>query len=822
MDTPPPKDFSEARSLIRKDCATGLKVLEAEKAALVALHGTLSAHERCAYAIALIDGNLPGAALVEATRAAEDAAEDNLVKARALQTRAICLWRLRQIDDALEALRQASAVVPDDAWLELAGIAELEGLIYMALGDLGKAVACLMNGRDLLEETDNHDRRARNGINLVSAYLRLGDLKRALGAGIETRRALQDSESWHSRFILAFNLAAVQVKLEDYEAAAAEIARAREIRERSGITLDPTGLDALSAQVFLKIGDVESAARCARSVSEVADEGLAPLIRVNHLSSAAEVLRQLGHLEDADNCFERALSDRGAQESSSEMLEAQLGQLKVWLDQGRFDDVQSALDGLGELDSGALGTRALSQEVRGRAAAAMGDFEAALGFETQRSELLVEMGRQQRDHELRNLQVLHKLAESRAVRQALERSNEQLAEHVQQQTQALERAQRLEALGRLAGGVAHDFNNLLTVLGGSAQLLETELAQEPEAAALVTEMLLASERGARLTERLLAFGRRVDLSMSQCAVGSLLENTGFLLERLVGEEVTLVFRCELEEVDRDFRVAIDPVQLDSVLMNLCLNARDAMPGGGTLTLTTRASASGCEIDVSDTGTGIAEDVADSLFEPFSTTKPPGAGAGLGLASSLGLIDEMGGTLTLLETSGAGSTFRINLPLAELETRAVEAAPVLATADLEGLHAFVVEDDAAVRGLLAAFLRHLGLSVTEAVDGLDAFERLTESDCAEDHPDLVVSDVSMPRCTGPELYERLRAKGTNLPFLFVSGWHGRYLDELPVEDSNVDFLKKPIEIAELAARLRALMAVSREAYKSPISASSPSA
>jgi signal transduction histidine kinase/CheY-like chemotaxis protein len=808
MDVDLEQPFTEARRLILRDRAAGLEALEAARKACIEEHESFPPVARCAYAVAKIDADLYDEGLEEATRAADEAkvVGDGLLAAWALQTSAISLWRMRRLDEALVLLGEARELAPAEALTERAGIEELDGLIQLGLGDVPGGIEKLLVGRDLLEEADHPERLARNGVNLLSAYRRLNDMKRALEVGLETRRAFQGSTNLRSQYVLAFNLASVYVGLEDWEGATGEIERARGFVEESGARLDVSGLDSLAAQVAIKLGDSGTAAHYARKVVALPDEEFFPLVRTSHLSACAEVLAQLELFEEADVGYARSLELHGLPENETEVRQARLGQLELWLELGRIEEVRAVLDELGEEPERRLDIQVIELDVRARAAAVSGDFESAYELARERASALEKLGLERADRELKNLQVAHQLEEGRAVRSALERSNEELAARVREKTQALERALRLEALGRLAGGVAHDFNNLLTVLGGSAQLLEAKLGSDPEAATLVTEMLLASERGARLTERLLAFGRRIDLSISTQPIDSLLLNTRFLLERLVGEDVDLVFCSKLTPEEATRCVKVDEAQLDSVLMNLALNARDAMPGGGCLSFVTRVVEEDLLIDVVDSGSGISERVASSLFEPFVTTKAAGTGTGLGLASSLGLVEEMGGSLHLAETSATGSTFRVRLPLvsAEVPDKALENP--LGGPELEGLHALVVEDDAAVRGLLAAFLRHLGMTVSEAFDGQDACERLAEAHA----PDLVVCDVSMPRCTGPELFDRTRALGSALPFLFVSGWHGRYLDELPRGDPTVDFLEKPIEIAELAARLRALMAVAAHA------------
>ena len=807
MADPATLPFAQARQLLMKDREAGLQALHAERLRLIELHGELPLDARCEYAGAMVDADRIDELLDEATAIIRIAKmrDDRLHGARGYLSLAVYHWRTNEIRLAASAIDKARELVPAGASRVAASIEEADGLIHKAQGRLDLAAECLMRARDLAAESSLALQRVRISINLVSIFQHLGDYKAALDEGEHAREFLQNSDDLRSQYILAYNLCAAHIHLKHYEAALREALAARDYKQRAGVQFSSAGLDVLFAKVYSLLGRFDEAREAADRVCGLPDQGFEPNKRLKALAEIGQVYHRIGAHEEADACFERAFTGPLNERETPAAFDAQLARLELWLDMGRVPKAHNSLAAIHASEAKDLEVAARLLALRGRVAAAHGDFESAYSFEQARARLLAELSAVRSDRELRNLQVIHRVKEERAVREALEVSNEALTLQVRDQTQALERARRLEALGRLSGGVAHDFSNLLTVMGGCTQLLEGAIPRTSESRALIAEMKGAVQRGASLAERLLAFGQRMDLTLKRRTAFGLLDNMRFLLVRLVGERVVLDFHDEIAEGEQDLQVLIDEPQLDAVLLNLALNARDAMPDGGRLSLAMRIEHNELIVDVEDTGTGVSESVASSLFEPFATTKEVVGGMGLGLSSSLGVMRGMGGSLELVSTSKNGSLFRLRLPLCEPE-EIVELAPH-AKVDLRERRALVIEDDSAVRNIIASFLRHLGMQVSEAVDGTEALELMQASkvDASETPlPDVLVCDVSMPRCTGPELVNRMRAKGLMIPVLFVSGWHGRHLNLDHTSDPTLDFMEKPIEIGELGRRLRALL------------------
>ena len=373
-------------------------------------------------------------------------------------------------------------------------------------------------------------------------------------------------------------------------------------------------------------------------------------------------------------------------------------------------------------------------------------------------------------------------------------------------------AQKMEAVGRLAGGVAHDFNNLLNVIGGNVELALLDLPEAEPLRADLEEVARATERASDLTRQLLAFGRRQILQPRVLDLNRVVLETGRMLRRLLGEDVEVVHALD----PALGQVRVDPGQIEQVVMNLAVNARDAMPRGGTLTLETRNAELGeseaqlrkhpvepgryVVLSVSDTGEGIAKEMQEEIFEPFFTTKEQGKGTGLGLSTVYGIVKQSGGYLFLYSEPGQGSTFKIYLPRVD----APQEAPAGAPAELErGTGTILlVEDEAAMRSVARKFLERSGYRVLEA----ETPERALE--LAEQHAgeiSLVLSDVVMPRMSGRELAERLRARWPGMKVLYMSGYTDDGVLRHGTLESGVAFLQKPFGPRELAAKLKAALA-----------------
>jgi two-component system cell cycle sensor histidine kinase/response regulator CckA len=371
----------------------------------------------------------------------------------------------------------------------------------------------------------------------------------------------------------------------------------------------------------------------------------------------------------------------------------------------------------------------------------------------------------------------------------------------------LRQTQKMESIGRLAGGVAHDFNNLLTVIVSSAELLREEVADRPDVVDLAADALDAAQRGAALTRQLLAFTRQEVVEPRVMDLSTVVADTEKLLRRLIGEDVALSTRLDHHAPP----VKIDPGQWTQVILNLAVNARDAMPRGGHLAISTRADTVGQNaiaglepgeytlLEVRDDGAGMTGDVRSRIFEPFFTTKPRGKGSGLGLAVVYGVVHQAGGAIEVESEPGRGTTFTIRLP-------AAAPSPASAAADRERAAAggdelvLLVEDDDTVRRVTARVLSGKGYRVVTARDGVEALHVLERLDRS---PDLLLTDVVMPNLDGAELAARVIARHPRTKILFSSG----YIDEsitLRGVSSGSAFLQKPCSPAVLVARVREML------------------
>jgi PAS domain S-box-containing protein len=374
----------------------------------------------------------------------------------------------------------------------------------------------------------------------------------------------------------------------------------------------------------------------------------------------------------------------------------------------------------------------------------------------------------------------------------------------------LAQSQKMEAVGRLAGGVAHDFNNiLLTILGRSDAVLRKLPARHP-LRRQVSEIRKAGRRAAALTRQLLAVSRAQVLNPRVVDLNEVLRDTADMLRRLIGEDID--FRMELGS--RASLVKVDPDQMVQVVLNLVVNARDAMPRGGRLAVETRdadphelaalaLTGPGVVLEVSDTGGGIDEGTKGRIFEPYFTTKGE-QGTGLGLSTVYGIVKQSGGLIGVESRVGQGSTFRIYLPRAEGQpAAAAEVRAVRSRSRGRGGRVLLVEDEAAARRALEEFLREEGLTVVSAGTGLDA-ERLWRD--TREPFDVVITDTVMPRMSGPELVGRLRTANPDVKVIFMSGHTPEtVLQHGGAEVHGTAFLQKPFEIEDLLRHVRDLLA-----------------
>jgi two-component system cell cycle sensor histidine kinase/response regulator CckA len=374
----------------------------------------------------------------------------------------------------------------------------------------------------------------------------------------------------------------------------------------------------------------------------------------------------------------------------------------------------------------------------------------------------------------------------------------------------LRQGQKMEAIGRLAGGVAHDFNNLITIISGYSDMLLESLPANDAAREMVGAIRKASERAAGLTRQLLAFSRKQVLKPRRVDLNTLIADT--LLRRLIRENIVLTTTTAAEPLP----VLIDPGQIEQVVMNLVINSRDAMPHGGKLNVTAaragelaRRRATDADLPtgpyalltVSDTGSGMDAETRAHLFEPFFTTKEPGKGTGLGLATVYGIVRQSGGRIDVQSAPGQGTTFRIALPLSPEAPPPAAGTPLRASVVRGTETVLLVEDEDGVRLLAREALRAAGYRVVEASHGVDALVR------ARQHHGpihLLVTDVIMPHMGGPELVERLSEMFPDVKTIYMSGYTDSTVVHEGVLTRSVAFLDKPFTGEELTREVRRVL------------------
>ncbi len=363
----------------------------------------------------------------------------------------------------------------------------------------------------------------------------------------------------------------------------------------------------------------------------------------------------------------------------------------------------------------------------------------------------------------------------------------------------LRQADKMQALGTLAGGVAHDFNNLLMAVLGSLDLASRRAPDDPRLTRLLQNATYAAERGASLTQRLLSFSRQRDLRLQAVDVNRVITGMNDLLTRTLGG----VIRIERHLAENLWVAMVDPDQLELAILNLCINARDAMAENGTLTLSTRneridegriTDLNGGDyvvISVADTGTGIPPEVLVRVLEPFFTTKEVGKGTGLGLPMVYGLAQQSGGTVTIHSTVGIGTTVELYLSRAAQAQDDGPHEEQAIAADAPKVRILLVDDDAEVRTVTAAYLTEMGHRVVEAADGSSALDIVK----ADDQLDVLIADFAMPGMTGTDLADKAREVRSDLGILLVTG----YADPKRVPDGYL-MLHKPFSRIDLATKV----------------------
>jgi two-component system, cell cycle sensor histidine kinase and response regulator CckA len=364
---------------------------------------------------------------------------------------------------------------------------------------------------------------------------------------------------------------------------------------------------------------------------------------------------------------------------------------------------------------------------------------------------------------------------------------------------------KMESIGRLAGGIAHDFNNLLTAILGYVDLMQGSLGETDPIARHALQIRRAAERASLLTRQLLAFSRKQFLQPRVIDLNAVVEESSQMLRRLISEHIDLSQSLD----PRLLRIKVDPAQLQQVLMNLAVNARDAMPKGGTLAIVTanvdlpaRALSGNPDFEpgtyvmlaVSDSGVGMDTNTRARIFEPFFTTKRIGEGTGLGLSTVYGIVRQSGGHIHVDSERGRGSRFTIYFPAVSDAAESPRPETVLTDGPIGRETLLLVEDDPMVRSLAVEALKLKGYRVLDAGDGREAIALAQQAGSI----DLLISDVVMPRMTGRELADRLRAAAPSLRVLFMSGYPGSLGDQL---GRNIDLLEKPFTSLTLVSRVR---------------------
>ena len=456
-----------------------------------------------------------------------------------------------------------------------------------------------------------------------------------------------------------------------------------------------------------------------------------------------------------------------------------------------------------------------------------GDFSARTGFSTGRSELAkLSAGLDALAEELENRQnaqydterQLRELATTLELRvadrtRALLDANQRLMQETEQRQQIqneLSQAQKLDALGRLTGGVAHDFNNLLTAVLGSLEIVSRRV-QDPKLTRLLDIAMQAARRGAELTAHMLAFSRKQDLVLRPVDINATVSGMRGLLTRTLGKTV----RVNYDLAEDLWHATADSVQLEVALLNLAINARDAMPGGGSLLFRTRnicalegphslAAPTPGEytmVAVIDTGEGMPPEVQSKVFDPFFTTKGVGKGTGLGLSMVYGFTRQVGGTVTIDSSPGKGTAIGLYLPRAPMDAEAAVSEPVEAE-PMEPLSVLLLDDDDMAREAIAAMLRELGHRVTEAADGASALDLARESDTF----DIALADFAMPEMNGVRFAAELSTFRPNLPVLLVTGYTDRDALDGWLEQGGRT-LPKPFNRSALTRELRMCLGIS---------------
>ncbi|MBI3600877.1 MAG: PAS domain S-box protein [Nitrospinae bacterium] len=398
----------------------------------------------------------------------------------------------------------------------------------------------------------------------------------------------------------------------------------------------------------------------------------------------------------------------------------------------------------------------------------------------------------------------------------LKKHRYRLEELVKERTEELTKAneklmhsQKMEAVGHLAGGIAHDFNNILTAIMGYGTLMQTETGENRNLKHYAEQILSSAERASNLIHGLLAFSRKQIIALKPVNLNDIVRRIEKLLGRLIGEDIDM--RTIL--TDKDMIIMADSGQIEQVLMNLCTNARDAMPGGGLLSIETGEAAIDDEyakreffakagryavLSVTDTGIGMDEKTKQKIFEPFFTTKEVGKGTGLGLSIIYGIIKQHDGHIHVYSETGRGTTFKIYLPIIESAIEETQKKKVMPAPKGGTETVLVAEDNTEVRNFLKDVLERLGYFVIEAADGEEAIKVFHAH---RDKIKLLILDTIIPKKSGSEVYEEIAKLKPDIKILFMSGYAADVLNKKGVLDAGTNFIPKPILPSDLLRKVR---------------------
>ncbi|MFZ3044567.1 MAG: ATP-binding protein, partial [Desulfatirhabdiaceae bacterium] len=374
----------------------------------------------------------------------------------------------------------------------------------------------------------------------------------------------------------------------------------------------------------------------------------------------------------------------------------------------------------------------------------------------------------------------------------------------------LRQAQKMEAIGRLAGGVAHDFNNMLSIILGNSEIIMDDMSQTSPFLSNLQEIHKAAERSTNLTRQLLAFARRQTIEPKILNLNQVVADMLKMLQRLIGEDITLAWLPASEL----WTVKIDPSQVDQILANLCVNARDAIRGVGKVTIETGniiVNSDYCRdhagfipgsfvmIAVSDNGSGMDQETLANLFEPFYTTKDIGQGSGLGLATVYGIVKQNNGFINVYTEPGDGSTFKIYLPVHAQPVVIQQKEDLQKTTPKGNETILVVEDETAILKMTRMMLERLGYTVLTALTPNEAIRIVEESGLNAIH--LLMTDVVMPEMNGQDLSKRILGLSPNMKCLFMSGYTANVIAHHGVLDEGVQFINKPFSRQDLSIKVR---------------------